>query len=80
MFGEMVESIKEEVAMYIMRAHVESNLERQEVAKGQAVDTKNEGGGKKPVVRKESDRIGRNDPCPCGSGKKFKQCHGASLG
>jgi preprotein translocase subunit SecA len=38
------------------------------------VDAKTEGGGKKPVVREE--RIGRNDPCPCGSGKKFKNCHG----
>ncbi|AQT85112.1 protein translocase subunit SecA [Paenibacillus larvae subsp. larvae] len=74
MFEEMINSIQEEVAMYIMKAHVESNLERQEVAKGQAVDTKAEEGGKKPVVREE--RIGRNDPCPCGSGKKFKNCHG----
>jgi preprotein translocase subunit SecA len=70
----MIGNIQEEVATYIMKAHVESNLERQAVAEGQAVDTKNEAGGKKPVVR--DDRIGRNDPCPCGSGKKFKQCHG----
>ncbi|WP_090794727.1 preprotein translocase subunit SecA [Paenibacillus sp. GP183] len=74
MFQEMIGNIQEEVATYIMKAHVESNLERQAVAEGQAVDTKNEAGGKKPVVR--DDRIGRNDPCPCGSGKKFKQCHG----
>lgn len=74
MFQEMINSIQEEVAMYIMKAHVESNLERQQVAEGQAVDAKAEGGGKKPVVRET--RIGRNDPCPCGSGKKFKNCHG----
>jgi preprotein translocase subunit SecA len=74
MFQEMIGNIQEEVAMYIMKAHVESNLERQAVAEGQAVDPKNEAGGKKPLVRE--DRIGRNDPCPCGSGKKFKQCHG----
>ncbi len=30
-----------------------------------------------PVVKSEWDKTGRNDPCPCGSGKKFKQCHGA---
>ncbi|WP_442602629.1 preprotein translocase subunit SecA [Paenibacillus sp. KN14-4R] len=77
MFGEMVESIQDEVATYIMRAHMESNLERQAVVEGQAVDPKAESAGKKPVVRDESDRIGRNDPCPCGSGKKFKQCHGS---
>jgi len=74
MFHEMIENIQEEVATYIMKAHVESNLERQAVAEGQAVDPKNEGGGSKPLVRDE--RIGRNDPCHCGSGKKYKQCHG----
>ena len=30
----------------------------------------------KPVVKAEADRVGRNDPCPCGSGRKYKQCHG----
>ncbi|MEO9223427.1 MAG: SEC-C metal-binding domain-containing protein, partial [Acidimicrobiales bacterium] len=30
-----------------------------------------------PVVKSEWDKTGRNDPCPCGSGKKFKHCHGA---
>ncbi|WP_068777462.1 preprotein translocase subunit SecA [Paenibacillus sp. FJAT-26967] len=75
MFHEMVDSIQEEVATYIMKAHVESNLERQAVAEGQAVDPKVEAAGKKPIVKE--DQIGRNDPCPCGSGKKFKQCHGS---
>ncbi|KRE97935.1 preprotein translocase subunit SecA [Paenibacillus sp. Soil766] len=79
MFQEMIDNIREEVAMYIMKAHVQSNLERQAVAEGQAVDTKNEAGGKKPLVRDEEQRIGRNDPCPCGSGKKFKQCHGQGM-
>jgi preprotein translocase subunit SecA len=76
MFKEMIEHIQEEVSKYIMKAHVESNLERQEVAKGQ---TESGGGGepqpKKPVKRDEQ-RVGRNDLCPCGSGKKYKQCHG----
>ncbi|RTE07946.1 preprotein translocase subunit SecA [Paenibacillus whitsoniae] len=76
MFQDMIDNIREEVAMYIMKAHVQSNLERQAVAEGQAVDTKNEAAGKKPLVRGDEQRIGRNDPCPCGSGKKFKQCHG----
>ncbi|HEX7058164.1 MAG TPA: preprotein translocase subunit SecA, partial [Bacilli bacterium] len=76
MFQQMIESIQEEVATYIMRAHVESNLQREAVAEGQAVDPKAEGGGKKPVRR--DAKIGRNEPCPCGSGKKYKHCHGAS--
>ncbi|WP_409343784.1 preprotein translocase subunit SecA [Paenibacillus sp. MBLB4367] len=76
MFQEMIENIQEEVAMYVMKAHVETNLERQAVAQGQAVDPSGESAPKKPVTRDE-DRIGRNDLCPCGSGKKYKQCHGA---
>ncbi|MBD2868422.1 preprotein translocase subunit SecA [Paenibacillus arenilitoris] len=76
MFKEMIEHIQEEVAKYIMKARVENNLERQEVAKGQTSTTS--GGGeaqeKRPVKREE--RVGRNDACPCGSGKKYKQCHG----
>jgi len=31
-----------------------------------------------PTVRKSGPKVGRNDPCPCGSGKKYKFCHGAS--
>ncbi|MDQ6422494.1 preprotein translocase subunit SecA [Paenibacillus sp. LHD-117] len=76
MFKAMIETIQEEVAKYIMKARVESNLERQEVVKGQTASTS--GGGesqeKRPVKREE--RVGRNDMCPCGSGKKYKQCHG----
>ncbi|WP_424766665.1 preprotein translocase subunit SecA [Paenibacillus sp. sgz302251] len=76
MFKEMIENIQEEVTKYIMKARVESNLERQEVAQGQTTTTS--GGGeaqeKRPVKRDE--RVGRNDACPCGSGKKYKQCHG----
>jgi preprotein translocase subunit SecA len=33
-------------------------------------------GGREPVRKNEEDRVGRNDPCPCGSGKKYKKCHG----
>jgi len=75
MFQGMVETIKDEVATYIMKAHVESNLQREAVAEGQAVDPNAEKALKKPVRREE--KVGRNDPCPCGSGKKYKQCHGA---
>lgn len=74
MFQEMIENIQEEVATYIMKAHVEANLERQAVAEGQAVDTSGEPAEKRPVHVEE--KVGRNDPCPCGSGKKYKQCHG----
>jgi preprotein translocase subunit SecA len=76
MFEKMVESIEEDVAKYIMKAEIRSNLQREEVAKGQAVNPKEEGGKakRKPIRRKEN--VGRNAPCPCGSGKKYKHCHG----
>ncbi|GGJ64313.1 preprotein translocase subunit SecA [Anoxybacillus voinovskiensis] len=76
MFEAMIASIEEEVAKYMMKAEIHSNLERQEVAKGEAVHPKeDEGEVKKKPVRKAMD-IGRNDPCICGSGKKYKNCCG----
>jgi preprotein translocase subunit SecA len=77
MFETMVEAIEDDVAKYILKAEIRHNLQREEVAKGQAVNPK-EGDEvkKKPVVKKV--QIGRNDPCPCGSGKKYKNCHGVA--
>ncbi|KGL45845.1 preprotein translocase subunit SecA [Listeria newyorkensis] len=76
MFEAMISSIDEEVARYIMKAEIRQNLEREQVAKGDAIDP-NEG---KPVAKKQpvhkDQHIGRNDPCPCGSGEKYKNCHG----
>ncbi|MFZ3591569.1 preprotein translocase subunit SecA [Bacillus sp. DJP31] len=76
MFENMITTIEEEVARLIMKAQIRNNLERQEVAKGQAVIPNEEGEKpkKKPVVK--SLDIGRNDSCICGSGKKYKQCCG----
>jgi preprotein translocase subunit SecA len=77
MFEAMIASIEEDAAKYIMKAEIRNNLERQEVAKGHAVDPKEGEGGKvkkKPVVKAMD--IGRNDECPCGSGEKYKNCHG----
>ncbi|MBM7661578.1 preprotein translocase subunit SecA [Bacillus mesophilus] len=77
MFEAMIASIEEDVAKYVMKAQIRNNLERQEVAKGQAVIPNAEGSEKpkkKPVVKDVT--IGRNDPCYCGSGKKYKQCCG----
>lgn len=75
MFLGMIERIEEEVTLYIMKAHVEKKPQREAVAEGQAVDPKAEAGPKRPAKRDEA-QIGRNDPCPCGSGKKYKMCHG----
>ncbi|MFP3357119.1 preprotein translocase subunit SecA [Planococcus sp. 11815] len=80
MFEAMIEAIEDDVAKYAMKAEIKNNLEREEVAKGQAVNPKE--GGDAPRKRKEPARremeVGRNDLCPCGSGKKFKNCHGAA--
>ncbi|RSL35084.1 preprotein translocase subunit SecA [Salibacterium salarium] len=77
MFEDMVHSIEEEVATYVIKAQVRSNLEREEVAEGKAVhgdNTERDNQKRRPVRKTETTR--RNDPCPCGSGKKYKHCHG----
>ena len=77
MFEAMIGAIEEEISRYIMKAEITQNLERQEVAQGEAVHPKNDGekAKKKPVVK--SDPVGRNALCTCGSGKKYKNCCGA---
>ncbi|GGK03060.1 protein translocase subunit SecA 1 [Lentibacillus kapialis] len=79
MFEEMVVEIEEEVAKYVMKAEIRDNLQRQEVVKDtQAVsggDQEEKKKSRKPYVKTET--VGRNEPCPCGSGKKYKHCHGA---
>ncbi|RHW40188.1 preprotein translocase subunit SecA [Lysinibacillus yapensis] len=77
MFEEMIASIREDVTRFAMKAQIRNNLEREEVAKGQAVNPKEEAAPKKKQPVRKAENIGRNDLCPCGSGKKFKNCHGA---
>lgn len=77
MFHEMVNQIQQEVSTYIMKAQVERNQERQAVVEESKMSTNisSEPAEKKPKTNNEP-QIGRNDPCPCGSGKKYKNCHG----
>ncbi len=77
LFSNMVISINEDVLKYIIRAQVQDNLKREEVAKPIAAKSgkEDETAAKKQPVH--TDKVGRNDPCPCGSGKKYKQCCGA---
>ncbi|OIK16358.1 preprotein translocase subunit SecA [Bacillus sp. MUM 116] len=77
MFEAMVTSIEEEASMYIMKAEIRNNLERQEVAKGQAVHPKEDGEPVKQKPKVKQIDVGRNNPCICGSGKKYKNCCGA---
>ncbi|MDU1663880.1 MAG: preprotein translocase subunit SecA [Peptoniphilus harei] len=74
MFEEMNESIKEDTVRMLYHVVNPERVKRVRVAK--EVETVNPDDGKqKPFVRKEK-KVGRNDPCPCGSGKKYKNCHG----
>ena len=75
MFEEMVLAIEDDAARFAMKAEIRNNLEREEVVKGKAV-TPDEGEQKKRQPVRRTVSVGRNEPCPCGSGKKFKQCHG----
>ncbi|EPE62698.1 preprotein translocase, SecA subunit [Exiguobacterium sp. S17] len=78
MFDAMNAAISEEVTGFVLRAEVGDNLRREKVVEEEvAVSGKDDAPvKKKPVRRSEDQRLGRNDPCWCGSGKKFKNCHG----
>ncbi len=79
MFEQMVQEIQEEIAKYVMKAVVqeEETLEREEVATNVVPISGGDTPAEKPKVvqLRRSDKVGRNDPCPCGSGKKYKNCH-----
>ena len=71
MFAELVESVKRDAVRYLFRVEL-----AQPKTEPQRVEANPTGG--KPAKQAVSDKIGRNDPCPCGSGKKYKRCHGAA--
>ncbi|MDD2482461.1 MAG: preprotein translocase subunit SecA [Lutispora sp.] len=73
MFLELIKSIKEETIKYIYNVNVNRIPQREQVAEEVATNQE-KSGGNKPIVKE--DKIGRNDPCPCGSGKKYKKCCG----
>jgi len=77
MFEDMVQAIDDEVARNVMKAQIRENLKREEVVKNTTAGHGGQDGKKKvrkPIVKQNT--VGRNDPCPCGSGKKYKNCHG----
>ena len=74
MFNEMMASIREDTVKMMFRVKVEKPEEREQVAKVPGPN-KDDSGGKAPV-RRNAPKIQPNDPCPCGSGKKYKQCCG----
>ncbi|MEG1862717.1 MAG: SEC-C metal-binding domain-containing protein, partial [Oscillospiraceae bacterium] len=76
MFDEMVENIRQDTTRMLISAQVKvNNLQREQVAKVTGTSGGEEEEAKKQPVR-VTGKVGRNDPCPCGSGKKYKHCHG----
>ena len=75
MFDEMTKSIKEDTIRLLFHVHLEERVEREQVAQVTGTN-RDESAKKKPTVKKEVAKVRPNDPCPCGSGKKYKACHG----
>ncbi|HEI7352707.1 TPA: preprotein translocase subunit SecA [Staphylococcus aureus] len=81
LFDIMMQNIEEDTCKFILKSvvQVEDNIEREKTTEfGEAKHVSAEDGKEKvkpkPIVK--GDQVGRNDDCPCGSGKKFKNCHG----
>ncbi len=74
MFDEMTQNIKEDTVRALLHVRVEQKVEREQVAKVTGTN-KDDSSVKAPVKRADA-KIYPNDPCPCGSGKKYKQCCG----
>ena len=77
MFDDMTASVKEDTVRLLYHARIEQKAEREEVAK--VTGTNKDDSVAKAPKRRDAAKIYPNDPCPCGSGKKYKQCHGRNL-
>ena len=73
MFDEMIAVIKEDTVKHLFHVVPQTRIERTQVAKPVSENLGGDGTVKKQPVRRKVE-IGRNDPCPCGSGKKYKHC------
>jgi len=78
MFLDMVEQVKEDVVQKICMVHVQREEELARVhQEGRGMNTFEQGGdGETGTVKRTNQKVGRNDPCPCGSGLKYKKCCG----
>ncbi len=74
MFEEMSQHIQEDTLKILYRVRIQTEVKREEVAKPMFTN-KDDSAVKQPKKR-TAEKVGRNDPCPCGSGKKYKQCCG----
>ncbi|MCD1146687.1 preprotein translocase subunit SecA [Peptoniphilus sp. KCTC 25270] len=74
MFEEMNEAIREDTVRLLFHVVNPEKVQRVQVAKESK--TPNPDTGVQEPIRRQEKKVGRNDPCPCGSGKKYKNCHG----
>ncbi len=75
-FSEMILTINDDVTLNVNRAVLRDNLQREEQAKVTGTNAGTDDTTKKKPVVNKTEKVGRNDPCPCGSGKKYKFCCG----
>ncbi|MBE5943716.1 MAG: preprotein translocase subunit SecA [Lachnospiraceae bacterium] len=74
MFNAMKDAIREDTAKMVLHVKIQQKVEREELVK--VTGTNRDATANKGPVKRDSAKIGRNDPCPCGSGKKYKMCCG----
>ena len=74
LFDNMLERINKNVSILLLKSEIRQNIERKEAVKKTVTNDVKEKGAKR--VPKKSEKVGRNDLCPCGSGKKYKNCCG----
>ena len=74
MFDEMIDAISMDTVRALMHVRIEQKVEREEVAK--VTGTNKDETSKKGPVKRNEKKVQPNDPCPCGSGRKYKQCCG----
>ena len=77
MFEEMIGAIEFEVTRLFMKAEIRQNVQREQTQTVQQTNLEDANSAERKPIRVE--KVGRNDPCPCGSGKKFKNCHGKNV-
>jgi len=80
MFDYMIETVRKDVANFLMGVKIQIGISPEQLVRmrqAQKANLRANGGGDAPQpVKKQSKEVGRNDPCPCGSGKKYKACCG----
>ena len=87
LFQEMMERIQDRVVKYLWRMEIVVEHEQQQAPRSQRTPPPkpkqqpmffSSGTAESQTVKRKEAKVGRNDPCPCGSGKKYKKCHGTA--